>query len=148
MDNTLYIIRGLPGSGKSTEAKRIMAEAPDKFKHYEADDFFTNPTTGEYVFNASKLHLAHSLCLQLTENTLMLGFNVIVSNTFSTLSEILPYTYIASKTRARLDVRQMNNTFQNIHNVPTATIEKMKARWENFPTCVQIPPIESILPNT
>jgi hypothetical protein len=59
MKNVLYIIRGLPGSGKTTEAKRLAAENPDNFKIYEADDYFLDATSGIYNFDATKLQEAH-----------------------------------------------------------------------------------------
>lgn len=141
MKNVLYIIRGLPGSGKSTEAKRLAAENPDNFKIYEADDYFLDTTSGIYNFDATKLQEAHHNCQEATKTSLREGFNVIVSNTFSTLWELRPYQFIANKYNVELNIRQMNNSFKNIHNVPDEVIQKMIKRWQEYPNCLQIPPI-------
>ena len=139
--NTLYIIRGIPGSGKSTEARRILSgDFTSTIKWFEADMFFENKE-GEYHFDASKLHQAHKWCLNNTEKALSEGFNVIVSNTFSTHQELKPYQSLASKYGAYVNMRQMNNTFKSIHNVPESTIEKMQDRWQHVPECVYVPPV-------
>lgn len=143
MDNTLYIIRGLPGSGKSTEALRLIAENPEKFHWYEADMFFINEKTKEYQFDPSLLGQAHKWCQFKTEESLKLGFNVIVSNTFSTEWEFKPYKLLANKYKIPLNIRQMNNKFASIHNVPESSIIKMQNRWEEFEGCIQIPPVEN-----
>lgn len=142
MKNTLFIIRGLPGSGKSTEAKHLMSIGLRDFKHFEADDFFINPITNEYEFDPSKLNEAHSTCLRNTEKALREGYNVIVSNTFSTLKELKPYQLLADKLSIPMNIRQMNNKFNSIHNVPELVIQNMIKRWQDYPNCAQIPPLK------
>jgi predicted kinase len=139
MINTLTLIRGLPGSGKSTEAKRIQARTSGFTRHLEADMYFI--LGDEYVFDASKLGKAHEWCQATTKDFLERGYNVVVSNTFTTLKEIKPYEDIANSLRVTLEVYQMNNSFESIHNVPKETIEKMKARWQDYPNCYQVPPV-------
>ena len=53
---TLYIIRGLPGSGKST-----LGESGIAVKSYSADDWFTDKE-GNYNFNPMELPQAHEDC--------------------------------------------------------------------------------------
>jgi hypothetical protein len=132
MKNTLYIIRGLPGSGKSTEAQRLLNTDPENFRWFEADMFFVDSITGEYKFDASFLKHAHEWCLFITEVALKQKFNVIVSNTFSTKREFRPYADLASKLKVPIDIRQMNGNYGSIHNVPEKTIEAMKNRWATY----------------
>ncbi len=83
MMRNLYIVRGLPGSGKSTFAKFVG----DSF--VEADMFFMK--NGKYEFDMSKIRDAHSWCLstvrawmQMNADTYGLEFSEIaVSNTFT-----------------------------------------------------------------
>jgi predicted kinase len=141
MENILYIIRGLPGSGKSTEARRIQSELSNKCDWFEADMFFVNPHSEQYEFNRELLGKAHAWCREKTEISLSKGNSVIVSNTFSTLQELKPYQYLANKLGIKIDIRQMNNSFGSIHNVPEDTIFNMKKRWQVYPDCIQIPAV-------
>lgn len=50
---TLTLIRGLPGAGKSTLASELVSREPNT-KHFEADMFFVED--GMYRFDKSKLN--------------------------------------------------------------------------------------------
>ena len=119
---TLYLIRGLPGSGKSTLAKR-MAEEKD-IKYFEADMFFME--NGEYKFDASKLGDAHYWCYCKVREELDSGNDVIVSNTFTTKSEIKNYADILF---VDLVIIECTSYYGSIHNVPEAAMERMRKRW-------------------
>jgi predicted kinase len=136
MNNALILIRGLPGSGKSTEAKRIEARAPGLYRHLEADMYFV--VKDKYIFDASKLGEAHKWCQSRTEDYLERGYNVIVSNTFTTLKEIKPYENLAKEMGIKMEVYQMNNSFKSVHDVPEETINRMKERWQEYPNCLQV----------
>ena len=71
------IMRGIPGSGKSTKAKELA-------KKYDAticsaDDFFES--TGKYVFDVKKIGEAHKECFAKFSKAIKQGKNVIVDNT-------------------------------------------------------------------
>jgi len=125
----LTVIRGLPGSGKSTAAKSIMDTTPDTL-HFEADMFFVSPTTGEYRYVAELIHDAHAWCRTMTIQALERGFNVIVSNTFTTEREIEPYRTIAAIHSVELEILTCRGTFQNVHAVPDSVIDRMQNRWQ------------------
>ena len=82
----LVLIRGLPGSGKTTLA-RAVAQAG--FRHFETDMYFER--NGEYYFNPRKLAEAHAWCLQLARRSIKLGSKVVIANTFSKMCDLLPY---------------------------------------------------------
>jgi adenylylsulfate kinase-like enzyme len=54
--NELVLIRGLPGTGKSTRAKKMRDHL-----HLEADMFLM--VDGVYVYDQSKVRAAHEQCL-------------------------------------------------------------------------------------
>lgn len=124
----LYLIRGLPGSGKSTMASHLRRSLPAK--HFEADMYFIK--NGKYIFDRKLLFAAHQWCLQETRKALESNFNVVVSNTFTTFKEIEPYVELAKELKVMFNVICMENTFQSVHNVPEETIERMRNRWESF----------------
>jgi len=84
----LTLIRGLPGSGKSTVAAG-MSESSGAI-HLESDMYFINDE-GEYIFDPEKLEDAHHWCLEQTRKYLRMGIPVIVSNTFTRCWEMQKY---------------------------------------------------------
>ena len=126
----LILIRGLPGSGKTTLAKTMMNRV-----HLETDKFFTllpNGTGGRYTFDPSKLPEAHRWCMAKTQAALKADLLVVVSNTFTQLWEMEPYFTMCKELGKTFKVIEATGTYQNIHDVPAKSIEKMKARWEPY----------------
>ena len=131
----LYIIRGLPGSGKTTLANRMVKEAKEAgytMVHCEADHFFEKQ--GHYCFKAERLGEAHEECRQNAMNALALGHDVVVSNTFVTLAEMEPYFKLATVFKCGLMVTEMMNLYGSEHNVPEHTLRRMQMRWEHLAT--------------
>lgn len=124
MNKIIYLVRGLPGSGKTTLVKLLDA------RHFETDNFFMRD--GKYEFDPSKLSDAHRWCQVNVENTMSFGKNIVVSNTFTQEWELQPYFDLAEKYGYKvisLIVENRNNT-ESVHSVPKASIEKMKNRFE------------------
>ena len=132
----LILVRGIPGSGKSTVAQQIRKHAPNT-KHYEADAFFTN-SQGEYTFKSSLIKAAHNWCQSKTEKALKDGDDVIVSNTFSQIWEMQTYLDMGLKYNCNIQVYELSpepvlqGKQKNIHSVPDDTILKMLKRWESL----------------
>lgn len=117
----LILVRGLPGSGKSTIARKFVGV------HLEADMYFMQD--GEYKFDVNKLRQAHEWCQEQTRNWLKPDARVVVSNTFTTMKELRPYFEIAREFGIVPNVIVAQGNFKNEHNVPEETLTKMKARF-------------------
>jgi predicted kinase len=125
MDKVLYIVRGIPGSGKSTFAKTLGGQ------HYEADMFFMND--GEYRFDVTKIKDAHQWCQSFVESDMVLEYpKIVVSNTFTQEWEMEPYFNMAKKHGYLVFTTIVENRHGgvNLHGVPEDKIEQMKNRFE------------------
>ncbi|WP_299694825.1 ATP-binding protein [uncultured Vibrio sp.] len=119
----LILIRGLPGSGKSTKAKTYNA------LHLEADMYFVNEQ-GDYCFDPWQLGLAHEWCQNSTENGLKQGLDVVVSNTFIKQWEMKAYRQLARKYKAELIIEVCREQFGSIHNIEPSVIKRMARDWQ------------------
>lgn len=129
----LTIIRGLPGSGKSTYAQK-MVEKDSELLHLEADTFFNRITTHEYDFDIRLIEAAHSWCYGNTVRFLREGYDVVVSNTFTRLWELDKYLSLpAIIDGLELELVEMRTQFENIHNVPADVLKNMATRWQPLP---------------
>ena len=121
----LTLIRGLPGSGKSTMAKKMWP-----FVHLEADMFFTDER-GNYRFDASKIADAHGWCQHECREYLEMGADVVVSNTFTRKWEMQPYIDMATELGIPYEVVTATGKYPNVHGVDQKPIQRMRSRWEN-----------------
>lgn len=127
--HTLYLIRGLPGSGKSSFALELWkTDFVDVF--YEADQYFTIET-GEYRFDTTKIASAHEWCQRKVRQALLNGSNVAVSNTSTTEKEVEVYRKMAEDCGAQFISLIVENRHGNksVHDVPEVTLERMKNRF-------------------
>jgi predicted kinase len=124
--NILFVVRGLPGSGKSTYAKTLVQPSA----HFEADQYFVRG--GKYNFDPSKLKDAHADCLARTRKAMVEGKHkrVAVSNTFTMKWEVQPYIDLAKELGWTVKVIRMTGNYGSIHDVPPEAIERMRGRFE------------------
>ena len=121
----LFLLRGVPGAGKSTLAKSLGG------KHAEADMYFVKD--GEYRFDASKLRNAHEWCQVQTEHWMSDGCErIVVSNTFTQEWEMEYYYKIAEKFGYRVYSLIVENRHGGVneHGVPEEALERMENRFE------------------
>ena len=129
----LILIRGLPGSGKSTIAGMFVQQFTydtKKAYHLEADMAFVDDA-GNYNFDRSKLYQAHMWCQNSTREHLAAGHTVIVSNTFTTRKELEPYFQIAADYGILPTVILAQSRWGNIHDVPPEVMVNMESRFEH-----------------
>ena len=123
----LILLRGLPGSGKSTAAKLF-----DKALHFEADMYFLD-ADGNYQFDASKIKNAHNWCRDSVMDAMKEGHPiVVVSNTFTQEWEMNVYYLLAEELGYRVISMIVENRHdgKNIHGCPDDKIEQMRNRFE------------------
>ena len=121
---TLYAIRGLPGSGKTSFAKSL------NLNFYEADQYFEKFNNSK--FDHKLLKKAHQYCYDQVKKELLNGNSAIVSNTMTSKEELKEYENLAKKLNVKFVSLILENRHEgiSIHNVPEETIEKMKKRFD------------------
>lgn len=127
---SLFLLRGLPGAGKTTLAKSILG---DDRNHWEADMFFIHPLTGDYIFEPTKLRSAHQWCQENVEADMRGGFEkIVVSNTFTQEWEMAAYYEMAAKHGYIVFSLIVENRHggENEHGVPADKLQAMKDRFE------------------
>jgi predicted kinase len=129
----LILLRGVPGSGKSTLGEVIL-NCPQSTTNtvLSADDLFTD-SSGNYNFDSSRIKEAHNLCQQKCAEKMKLGlYKIVVANTFTQEWEMSPYYEMAERYKYRVHsiiVENRHNSV-NVHNVPEEKLTQMKDRFE------------------
>jgi predicted kinase len=121
----LILLRGLPGSGKST-----FAEVIGGFR-CEADMYFMED--GEYKFDITRIEKAHRWCKEQCESFMVREKpKVIVSNTFTQEWEMEAYYELAKQYGYKVTSVIVENRHgsKSVHNVPDATMGNMLNRFE------------------
>lgn len=125
----LYLIRGLPGSGKSTFAS-TLSRLYD-CDHWEHDQYLYTDE-GEYVWTESRMAYAYRQCLRDTEATMERGEPVVVSNVFPTAKSLKNYRKLAEKYGYQVTYIVVENRRGgvNIHDVPQEALDNMREAFQ------------------
>ena len=125
----LFLLRGLPGSGKSTIAKLLVNK---DYCHKEADMYFVD-RDGNYNFIPSQIKDAHKWCQDEVDFLMRLEHSpVVVSNTFTQEWEMQPYYDLAQKYGYRVYSLIVENRHGGVneHGVPVEKLGQMINRFE------------------
>lgn len=146
----LILMRGVPGSGKSTKARDLA----DGGAIFSTDEFFTNG--GKYEFDVTKIGLAHAWNNQRAKEAMELGVSpVVIDNTNVKRKDAKVYMNLAkengytiqvaepdtpwwkkfSQGMSEVAMMELANDFatRNVHGVPVEVIFSMLKGWDwNF----------------
>jgi predicted kinase len=151
----VLVLRGLPGSGKSTHARALADKARAEGRSVvvvSTDDFFVELGGGTYAFDVAKLGEAHATCFR--RFLAALGARtelVVVDNTNTSAIEMSPYmlgAYAFGYTAKVLQIacdRERALT-RNVHGVPVASFDAMSSAFasEKLPAWWTVEHVDAI----
>jgi len=126
MKKNLIILRGIPGSGKSTVAQLFNSKAI-----CTADDYFTYNNV--YNWKADKIGAAHTWCQKKCKRFMQVSAQtIVIANTNTVEKEFQPYIDLAKKYGYKVFSLIVENRHdgKNDHNVPEESIAKMRNRFQ------------------
>lgn len=138
----LVILRGLPGSGKSYLARKIVEISVGSHDYhnfiFSADDYFMR--RGTYQYDPTKIQEAHTFNQQRAFGAMKNGVSpVIIDNTNTQMWEIKPYAMVASKYAYIIEIlepctpwafNEKELSRRNTHGVPRVKLKEMLMRYE------------------
>ena len=135
-NGNLVLVRGVPGTGKSTFGELLALVGEGRVRHLEADQFFC--VSGQYRFDPAKLHAAHKWCQEETQLAMLQKYPlIVVTNTFTRNKEMNPYRNFAATLGYRVTILSVERlhppcalAHRNVHGVPEHKIVEMLNRWE------------------
>ena len=104
MDKKMIIMRGTPASGKSFLANQLVGEAGEIFS---ADDFHTNPETGEYNWKPENVKRSHQWNHERVNKAIEEGISpIVIDNTHIKLWELKALKPLVQKAQTQgYDIR-------------------------------------------
>lgn len=130
----LVIMRGLPGSGKSTKAREYGGTI------VSADDYFMQDD--KYMFDPNQLGAAHNQSKNKCEEAMKRGDpTIVVDNTNVRARDYKDYVKLAEQYGYDVEIDSVGTggmaveelAERNKHGVPLSTIENMVEKWEGEP---------------
>lgn len=147
MNARVIILRGLPGSGKTTFIKAFAKQERAELVICSSNDSFVG-SDGVYRFKPEKLGDAHDECFRKFSETLQSLQTleteshtiVAVDNTATTLWEMAPYRMMARRYGLPVEFIEVGDqgdidklVERNVHGVPESAIRAMRSRFAEVP---------------
>lgn len=132
MNQTLFVMQGPPGAGKTTLAMTMARSAAfgSRVAVCAADDFHINPTTGAYEWKAENVKVAHNWNAERIAGYLDHGYTVWCDCTNIRQWEAGKYVKLAVERGVNVVFIRCEGGFQNTHGVPAEKVERMRSRLE------------------
>lgn len=122
----MYVLRGVPGSGKSTFGRTLGGVV------CSADHYFEK--TGEYKFDPRRLGDAHRECYERARAACEDKVEIVViDNTNTTVAECKAYYDLGLKYGYAVTFVEVQGNYQNTHGVPAEKVESLRARLKANP---------------
>ncbi len=125
----LVILRGLPGSGKTTLARALVDR--HGFRLFEADQHFETPAG--YRYDPARVADAHAATLRSALAALESGQSVVLANTHVRRWELAGPLGLAVLAGVTPHIVECLGQWENVHGVDAATLEAIARRWETIP---------------
>lgn len=140
--SSLFIMRGLPGSGKSFLAQKLCELNNGAI--CSTDNYFMND--GKYLFDRTKLGIYHRLNQKSAGDLLEENISVFVDNTNITWKEVKTYVDIGVKYKSSIYVVEAATPWaknpeecfkRNSHGVPLETITRMYTNFSSKESIIE-----------
>ena len=128
-NQTLTMVRGFPGSGKSVYARQVL----DSYKGdrvisiIEPEDYFLLNKT---PFDTKLMHEAHAWTITETFNRLGSNQNVILCGNFHKQKYILPYSQYAMRNQITFNQITINQVRNRPTNTSQSAYQRIITDWE------------------
>jgi predicted kinase len=130
----MFIMVGVPGSGKSHKAREIQQEQGGLILSTDSIFESTDGTTSHYLWTPNVLGAAHQVNQEKTRVALSRGLSVIIDNTNITPKQRQPYIVLADSFNIKWEIVEPDTPWRynaeecakrNSHGVPLASIIRM-----------------------
>lgn len=136
----IKVMRGIPGSGKSTIANELYTNGLDSVGAgaiiVSADHYFMKD--GAYIYNSVLISEAHKSCMRSFLTHINHGTRlIIVDNTNINVEDMAPYIAVGEAMGYDVEIVQVNTdpevaAARNVHGVPKGQVLNMHSRLQTI----------------